>query len=493
MKSIYYDSGIPEKIAREKFFFPECIMMENAASAMEELVLQIMPENLLIFCGSGNNGGDGYALSRRLFGKIKNILLVSLALPKTSEAQIQKKMAEAIGVKILSWDEEILKKLDSFIFGKRTVLVDCIYGSGFHGELSAEAKKICQWALSINARKIACDIPSGIDREGVIHTYDSDGKKIAFPADYTVTMGALKSALYTDDAKDFRGEISLADLGISSAIFESLSQPSAFLLEECDIRLPYRKKKSVHKGNFGHALVITGEKPGAAVIAATAALAFGAGLVSLLTQEEKVNFFMNPELMLSTDFPEKTSALLLGSGFGRKLPVKKYVDYIFQMEKPAAVLDADFFYVENLQEILRKLNEKEDSRIILTPHPKELNQLLRLTGIADISLSETCEKRMQYGRLFAEKYPHLTLIAKGAITYVFTDGKIYVCDQGSPALAKAGSGDVLAGLCLSLLSQGYSAKDAALTSVFMHGRKSQEFEENYACTPLSLISKLESE
>ena len=481
MNAIYFDSGVPEKKAKESFFFPECVMMENAAAALESAVSAQSPDCVLILCGTGNNGGDGYALSRRLFGSVKDILVVDFGLPKTSEAQIQRKMAESAGVQILPFDGT--ERLSAFVSGKKTLIADCIYGTGFHGELPPGVLSAVEWANKASAFRLACDIPSGIDRKGCIHS-------AAFCAHATVTMGALKTALFSDAARDFTGEISAAPLGISSSIFQNLSAPDAWLLEKADIRLPLRENKSAHKGNFGHAAVIAGEKPGAAVIAGTAALRFGAGLVTLVKAfDSGMNFMMQPELMISENFPEKTTAVLLGSGLGRKTDLQKFIQFIIGMKDPAAVLDADFFYAENLEEILHKLNDSK-SRVILTPHPKELSELLKRTGIEGWDFEKVCENRFKCGRLFAEKFPNLTLIAKGACTYIYSEGKVYVCDRGTAALAKAGSGDVLAGLCTALLAQGYFPADAAKTAVFAHAEASRNFEMNFSCTPLTLIEKI---
>lgn len=554
MKAIYKNSGIPEKEAKMRFCFPENVMMENAASALENEVMARNPESVLILCGSGNNGGDGYALSRRIFRRVKNLLVLSFGEPKTDEAVLQKKMSLSVGVKIIDSENfansdvfvscknfeakafkssDVFKKTNVFVaenffetanclessdvfvpaeISSAFVIVDCVYGTGFHGELPENVVSVFDFCNKLhglqNVFKISCDIPSGIDCRGIVQTFYSENK-IAFCADKTVTMGALKSALFSDEAKDFVGEIKVADLGISSAVFESCGNPDVFLLEEKDIKLPLRTKKSVHKGNFGHSLLVLGEKCGAGIIAGTAALRFGSGFVSLLKTDLSENgekFFMSPELMISDEIPEKANAVLLGSGLGRsgnrhsaeivEKVIEDTIDFVMNMKNPAAVFDADFFYCKNLKSVLKKLNDLPNARIILTPHPKELCELLNACGIADengekIEFQSLVLNRFEYAKRFSQVFPNLTLIAKGANTFVFSEGKAFVCDRGTSALAKAGSGDVLAGLCLSLLSQNYSAKDAAITSVFMHAAASKRFEFNFECTPFSLIEKLD--
>ena len=475
-------------------------MMENAAAALEKEVLDSSPETVLILCGAGNNGGDGYALSRRIFGKVKNLFVVAFTEPKTEEAILQRKIAISVGVKIFNaaeWFADFGKTLE---FSASDVIVDCVYGTGFHGELSENVKAALDWCNGQDAVRIACDVPSGMK----------------FAAHKTVTMGALKKNLYEDSAKDFVGEIVVADLGISSSIFDSCAKSDAYIIEENDVELPIRTKKSVHKGDFGHVCIVLGEKLGAGIIAGTAALRFGAGFVSVLKNEfTGQNFAMSPELIVSENFSEKTSAVLLGSGLGRSENaenlIQKTIDFVCGMKNPAVVLDADFFYTRNLSSILEKLNSLLGTRVILTPHPKELCELVNAlnlkvekqevsgegqsqseenAGQKKILLSEVVKNRFEFAAEFSKKFPNLTLVAKGANSYIFSEKTAFICDKGTNSLAKAGSGDVLAGLCVSLLAQGYSAKNAALTSVYAHAVASSKFEYNFECTPLNLIEKI---
>lgn len=488
MKAVYINSAIPEKEAKRRFCFPENIMMENAAAALEKEVLAQNPESVLVLCGTGNNGGDGYALSRRIFGKVKNLFVAAFGEPKTEESALQRKMCLSVGVKIFTESEwsEISARFPDFSGGD--VIVDCVYGTGFHGELPQNVKAALEWANVQPAVRIACDVPSGMK----------------FAADKTVTMGALKKILYEDRSKDFVGEIVTAELGISSEVFESCAAPDAYIIEENDVKLPLRTKKSVHKGDFGHVCVVSGEKRGAGIIAGTAALRFGAGFVSVLQNDfSGQKFAMSPELMVSEDFPEKTTAVLIGSGLGRseaaETAIQRAVDFVLNMENPAIVLDADFFYSRNLAFALEKLNSLKNARVILTPHPKELCALAnslnleigkKINSDEKKSVSDVIKNRFEFAAEFSKKFPNITLVAKGANTYIFTGNKAFICDKGENSLAKAGSGDVLAGLCAALLAQGYSARDAALTAVYAHASASKKFEYNFECTPFGLIGRI---
>lgn len=488
MKAVYINSAIPEKESKRRFCFPENIMMENAAAALEKEVLSFEPKNVIVFCGRGNNGGDGYALSRRIFGKVKNVLVVSFGEPATEEAALQKKICLSVGVRITGAEEWSGIVQNSLNLSSFDVIVDCIFGTGFHGVLPQDAKSALEWANVQPAARIACDVPSGM----------------CFAADKTVTMGALKTVLFKDEVKDFAGDIVVADLGISSSVFESCAEPDGYLIEEKDIKLPVRTKKSVHKGDFGHVCVVSGEKCGAGIIAGTAALRFGAGFVSVLQNDfSGQKFAMSPELMVSEDFPEKTTAVLIGSGLGRseaaETAVQRAVDFVLNMENPAIVLDADFFYSRNLAFALEKLNSLNNARVILTPHPKELCALAnslnleigqKINSDEKKSVSDVIKNRFEFASEFSKKFPDITLVAKGANTYIFSGKKAFICDKGENSLAKAGSGDVLAGLCAALLAQGYSARDAALTAVYAHASASKKFEYNFECTPFGLIGRI---
>lgn len=489
MKSVYTDSALPEKETKIRCHFKEGIMMENAASALENAVLNYGDTpSVLILCGGGNNGGDGLALARKIYGKCRvSVLLVKM--PQTEEARAQYETAKAVGVPFID---------ASSVMSEYTVFVDCMFGAGFHGELPPDILTLLHRVNAAKGIKIACDIPSGIDKTGCITTRDDNGSPVAFCADRTITMGALKTALFSDEAKDFVGVIEKADLGVSAAVFEKNSRPDAYLIEECDISLPHRTQKSAHKGIFGHTAVVAGEKTGAAVIAGTAALQFGSGLVTCVFPENEIpaeknaSFIMSPELMTSSSFPEKTTSVLLGSGFGtdRTNTLIDTISFICKMKEPAAVLDADFFSYPECSTLLEKLNSLENARIIITPHPKELCSLINTCFGEKNEVSFVAQHRFEFVHRWSGRFPNIVLAAKGANTFIAKNSEFFICDCGTNALAKAGSGDVLAGMCAALLAQKYSALDAAKTAVFAHASASNGFEPDYALTPLSLIEKI---
>ncbi len=463
MLSVYEKVNALDKRAIEELFLSEDILMENAAMALERAVLQnaSLGAKVIILCGSGDNGGDGYALARRLVGRFKT-LVFEMKLAKSPMCQLQKERAKKVGVVIKTYEENALNQdLEC------DVLIDCVVGSAFKGELEPF---LDFESLSQKARfKIACDIPSGIDSKGRVD-------KRAFKADLTISMGAIKSCLLSDRAKDYIGELKVGHLGVFNPIYEIPTD--TFLLEKSDLKLPLRDKKNAHKGDYGHAHVLLGKHSGAGLLSALSALGFGSGVVSVQALECEITSNNKPlELVFCENFPNFLSAFALGMGL-ENIPK----DFNKWLELAPCVLDAGVFYHK---EVLQAL-EKE---AVLTPHPKEFLSLLKLVGI-NISMLELLDNKLEIARDFSQKYPKVVLLLKGANTLIAHQGRTFINILGSVALAKAGSGDVLAGLILSLLSQNYTPLDAAINASLVHALAGLEFKNNYALTPLDLIEKI---
>lgn len=461
MLSVYEKVNALDKRAIEELFLSEDILMENAAMALERAVLQnaSLGAKVIILCGSGDNGGDGYALARRLIGRFR-VLVFEMKLAKSPMCRLQKERAKKVGVVIKTWGE---KNEDL----ECDVLIDCVVGSAFKGELEPF---LDFESLSQKARfKIACDIPSGIDSKGRVD-------KRAFKADMTISMGAIKSCLLGDRAKDYVGELEVGHLGVFNQIYEIPTD--TFLLEKSNLKLPLRDRKNAHKGDYGHAHVLLGKHSGAGLLSALSALSFGSGVVSVQALECEITSNNKPlELVFCENFPNPLSAFALGMGL-ENIPK----DFKKWLGLAPCVLDAGVFYHK---EVLQAL-EKE---VILTPHPKEFLSLLKLVGI-NISMLELLDNKLEIARDFSQKYPKVVLLLKGANTLIAHQGRTFINILGSVALAKAGSGDVLAGLILSLLSQNYTPLDAAINASLAHALAGLEFKNNYALTPLDLIEKI---
>ena len=491
MKNLYFDTREMDKKAREKYLLSEELMMENAVLALKENCLkELESENLLsiyrpsilILCGQGNNGADGYALARHLICEKYSVTVCAFGECKTQIGKLQSERAKKIGVNIIN-----VYELDNFIEEKSIdlkLVVDCIFGIGFHGTLPEEISAAINEINNLeDVKRISCDVPSGLDKFGNVN-------EIVFNADLTVTMGALKYCLFTSNAKDCAGKIVLANLGISQENFENLNFADSYLLEKTDMKLPFRKKQNVNKGNFGHLAISLGEKKGAAVIAGTAALKFGCGLVSLVSKsDEEIN---NPyELMCAKEFPANTNSVVVGMGLGtEENACEKYFDWLLKNKNVPCVLDADSFYSSKIDLFLQ---QKEC--VVLTPHPKEFAVLFKNCGFGNFTVKEILRNSLELVKKFCEKYKGAVLLLKGSSVMIAENScgkvKIYLNPYGSVSLAKAGSGDVLSGMIGALLAQNYNCVQATITASLAHSFASQKVQCNFAMSPFDLINNFQ--
>ncbi len=460
MQNLYVEASSLDCRAVEKYGLTEEIMMEHAAGAMERLIRDRFAHrcSILIVCGSGNNGADGLALARLLDGDYP----LTVHLPFGAVSPLCKRQFDRY--KKLGRDAGELPKTTD-------IIVDALFGSGLSRPLDTAAQKLLEMLNTLSATKIACDIPSGLTPDGTLNPH-------TFIADFTVTMGALKRGMFSDAAKEAVGKILPADLGIHRSHYE-ISSPW-HLLEESDLRLPLRTHCSAHKGSYGHLAVVCGEKIGASVIAGSAALRFGTGLVSLISNE---NVTLPYELMQTHLLPQATTAIALGMGLGSEFCDNELAELLNNTHP--LLLDADIFAHTMFPQLLRREN------IVLTPHPKEFIQILRVCRIADIDVQTLQNNRFFYVEQFCIQYPNAVLLLKGSNVIIGHKCDFFINPHGTVALAKGGSGDVLSGLIGALLAQGFDPLNAAIQGSLAHTIASQKnTRNNYALTPFDLIESI---
>ncbi len=462
MHKVFDEVYTLDKRCYDEFLLNEDILMENAALGLAKAIRKRFKRgsSLLIVSGPGNNGADGVTLGRILYKEYD----VSLYLPvgaKSNMCKTQLDRAKAIGVKEIA---EITKS---------DIVVDAIFGSGLNKPLSEEIVKVIKRLNALEAFKIACDIPTGLDTKG-------NPSPIAFEADVTVSMGSYKTTLFSDNAKDFVGKIKVADLGVSREVYEG--NTDTFVLEKSDMRLPLRVKKCSNKGDFGHTLMILGEKKGACIIAAKAAFAFGSGLCSIFSKKPVK---LPEEIMLAKSVPHNTTSICLGMGLGKKYNIE-VINKIINDKNIPLVVDADLFKDELIEEILQKREN-----LVLTPHPREFASLLKLLKIEDIDVKEVQRRRFELAREFTKRYKDVVLLLKGSNTLISRNGKVYINTFGSPTLSKGGSGDVLTGLIGALLSQEYQTLEAAISASLAHSFAAKAYKKaNYSLSPNDLIEEI---
>ena len=378
-------------------------------------------------------------------------------------AKLQFERAGSVGVKVVDTISEA------------EVVVDALFGAGLNRHLDEETEHILHQLNALHGHKIACDIPTGVGAKGTL-------MPMAFRADVTVTMGAYKEALFLDACKDVVGRILRVDLGVSSLLYNK-GEAQSWVLEASDLKLPSRTEQSTHKGNFGHAAVFCGEKEGAGIISGMAAATFGAGLTTLVVHEKTTP---PAYLMHSTVVPDNASALAIGMGLGEYFESEFIQKYVVKSHLPI-VLDADSFYNEEILSVL----EQKDREIVLTPHPKEFVVLWKTLTGEQLTVAEVQEKRFEMVRRFNARYPHITLLLKGANTLIMQEERLCINPLGCSKLSKGGSGDVLSGLIVSLLAQGYTAIDAAIqASLALVAAATNYAGSSYAMLATDLVNEV---
>lgn len=458
MQALFLDVSMLDRRCYDEFGLSEDILMEHAASSLANAIRdRFKPKSkVLVVCGPGNNGADGIALARMLHKEYDVSLYIPFGL-KSNMSLLQFDRAKKVGVKIV----DRLNDCDC--------LVDAIFGSGLDRDLDSKTNELIKNMNSLDCFKIACDVPTGLDKFG-------KPRGELFKADMTISMGALKLSLFSDIAKDVVGTISVANLGVCREIYETDS--NYFLLDKSDLKCPFRNKKNTHKGEYGHLALLCGIKSGASILAGLAAFSFGCGLVSLVSNKD-IN--APYELMQDKKIPENANALCIGMGLGN-IDIDSIKDELF---KRSLVIDADLFYEPKILELIQK-----HEKIVLTPHPKEFSSLLKICEIGEYAINDVQLNRFELAETFSKKYPNCVLLLKGANTIIAKDGKLYINSFGTNALAKGGSGDVLAGLIGSLLAQKYEPLEATISGSLAHAIASSSFKNNYALTPIDLIKAI---
>jgi NAD(P)H-hydrate epimerase len=426
-------------------------LMTLAARRVVEVILTRYSDikNAQVFCGSGNNAGDGFLIAAGLAdrGWLVQVVLVG-DTEKLSDAS-----REAFAV--CQNSQAIVQDFEGSVLAG-AVLVDALLGLGIRGDVTSAYRSAI---MAINAGSgpvVAVDLPSGLQPDS------GDVGTACVRASITITFLARKVGLYSQDGPDYAGEIMLADLGLPEAL---LTKHAAKVLRVLDApRLPARQNKA-HKGHFGHLLVVGGNTGfgGAGLLASEAAVRSGAGLVSVVSREAHRSGFLArcPEVMFRgvtetddiTDLLDRVQAVVLGPGLGQDAWAQNLYRQVIAAGKPL-VLDAD-----GLNLLAQAPVPLLDC--IMTPHPLEAARLLRRDQVDPDRLAVVGQLQSEYGAV---------VVLKGAATLVASNSGIAINVLGGPAMATAGMGDVLSGLLGALLAQGEPLSRAAELGVAHHGR-----------------------
>ncbi len=442
-----------DRTAIEQFDIPCFELMNRAGYAAFDVLRSRWPDagRIVVLCGVGNNGGDGFVVARCACEAGMDVTVYQVANTDrlSADALCAKQLAEQIGVVSESWHRQ---KLDSF-----DVVVDALLGTG----LSGEVKK--QWAVAIEAINgsgvpiLALDIPSGLGAD--------TGMPLggAVRAQVTVTFIGLKQGLFTGEGPEFCGEVQFERLEVPDQVYQT-THPAAVLLTDRQKFQP--RRRSAHKGDFGHVLIVGGDygMSGAVRLAGEAALRTGAGLVSIATRRShsSVLNLSRPELMChGVEQPdelhpllERATVVVIGPGLGQRRWGESMLKSVLGSGLPL-VVDADA-----LNLLARTPHMRNDW--ILTPHPGEAARLLQTTS-AKIQADRFVAVQTVQNRFGG------VCVLKGAGTLIFAqDGLPVVSHAGNPGMASAGMGDVLSGVTGSLVAQKFMLSDAARQAVLVH-------------------------
>jgi NAD(P)H-hydrate epimerase len=494
-----------DRFTIEEIGVPGVVLMENAGRAVFRVIqdrLSDLADPLVyIFCGKGNNGGDGFVIARHLWNEGIYVRVFCIVEEKQISGDARTNYTI---IKNMNLPIEFVKSIDDIKDLEHEppdLLVDALLGTGIKGAVQGFARDIIDFInKNIETTVVAVDLPSGLDANSC------QVAGCAIRADITVTMALPKRCHALYPAKNYVGELYIADIGIPPFVLHK-DDVKVEVLDEDDIVLPFRYPDA-NKYEVGKVAVLAGSKgfTGAAALTAQAAMKMGAGLV-ILAMPESLNPIMEQKLTEVitrplTEMKEQTigkrsmpaikevlewcDVLAIGPGLGRTEEVQETIIEILKSFKGPMVIDADaLFALANHREIL---NNGLYPNWILTPH---LGEFLRL--LPGESKESLAAHRIEKAQQFAKKHG-LTLLLKGAPALVaMPDKRVYLNSTGNAGLASGGTGDVLTGFIAGLLAQGYDPDEAAYTANFVHGYTADyivEKETTYSLLAGDLITYL---
>lgn len=461
-----------DKSTMEDYGIPGLVLMENAGRAVSNVIIRDFPEafDIAIFCGSGNNGGDGFVAARHLMKRGRKVTAYITKNIKDHKGDAGANLNALIksGGKTVKLNRELSN------FAGCDLVVDAIFGTGLDREVKDPYGKIIEFINGIDRPVVSVDMPSGIDA--------NNGKVLGVSviADTTVTFVMPKIGIAVYPGADYAGRLYIADISTPSLVEKDIKY-ELVSFSDCRVILKPRQTNS-HKGTYGHLLTVAGStgKSGAAYLCSLGAARAGTGLVTAAIPEaissamelktteimtEPVNdrgkgYFCRESIETVLELSRGKSAIATGPGLSTNEETAEFLLKLIQKSEVPVVIDADAInIIAQNQGILRKARQP----LILTPHPGEMARL------CNTSSSEIQKERIGFSMDFAVKNK-VHLVLKGARTVMATpEGKIFINPTGNPGMASGGMGDVLTGMIAGFLSQGYSPEKSCILAVFLHG------------------------
>lgn len=450
--------------------------------ASDCLLKHMQGDHFCILCGPGNNGADGLSLAAKLFCQHKDVKVYIFSIEHLSQANtyyLQKCRQMGMNIFLLR-EENIDEAIEQMAHCQ--VIVDAMFGFGLNSSPRGLYQSIIEEINQLYEQEIiAVDIPTGLNCD--------NGKpyQSVVCATMTITLSAMKNGFLNPDSRSFTGDVILEKLAIEDVSEEA----GLYQLADREMIVPMLKERVFdgYKGTYGHVGLIVGSSSykGAALLSSKSSVYSGSGITTLISDQDVIE-------ALSVYCPEATSvlrapilleedlvsydALLIGCGLGLEMDSYRYVFDVFEKTVCPLVIDADALTILASQKDML-LSQKRD--IILTPHLGEFKRLCDFQENDDL---------LEIAKTFAKKY-HVVLVLKGPYTIVSDGIEAYRIYSGNKAMAVGGMGDVLAGIITSFLGQGYSALQAAMLGVFIHGYTGDELAKDvYSVIPSKLIERL---
>ncbi len=483
-------------------------MMENAGAACTRNIRAVIEKEgikgkkIVVVCGKGNNGGDGFVIARK-FAEIGYNVCVLLAsgYPNSTEATYMYKLVLDMSVPTIWYDADKPKALQTV--RNADIIVDAVFGFSFYGNINDEMKVLFNEMSAADGMKFSVDLPSGVYCDSGYFDVN------CIRSDYTIAISSLKPAHIMHPACECCGNIIIANIGLPEESYDVVGD-TLFTYDKSEVRALFPERKSVsHKGDFGHLLCICGSRqmPGAASLSTGAALRSGAGLVTVafpesaypiiasgLTEAILLPLKENESGTLSADCIEdikrnihKYDAILIGCGLGVNDDTATVVKWVVENAEVPVIVDADGI---NLIAADIDIIKGAKNKLIFTPHPLEMS---RLTGDpVQVILSDT----VSAVRSFSHKFGVYTVLKTANTVIAFPENdSVYVNATGNTGLSKGGSGDVLAGLLSGLTVQSFDIASALCVGVYIHGYTADIVAENSSKTgmlPHDLINEFKT-
>lgn len=484
IKNIDANSGIDSRELMQNA--AECLF-RRIETSKEKYMFSL--ENITVVCGNGNNGGDGYALSILLFESGYNVKVVACDRPSGSDALYYFSLCADMGIEIIYAEEEPEQALEAI--NCASFIIDAMFGVGLSREITEPYDELI---LAVNSGKgfvMSIDLPSGIFADKASFGV-SQGTAMCVRADITCTFVMKKTAHVSYPSMPFCGDVFVEDIGIP---YEAVQKEQFFMFQPDDsiVRQIFAPRDiNTNKGDYGTLVMLCGSDnmTGAAYFAAQSAMRCGVGLEvcaakpsTLSVLQNKMDFpvflplevgqnglYTEESLDFLINYP-KASAMLVGCGLGRKYGAVGAVEYIVKNAKIPLILDADALNIisEN-RALLRNLV----APAVITPHPGEM---ARLCGC---SVEYVQNNRVELAKKVACEYSVVVLLKGNATVIASPDQRVAINPSGSPAMAKGGMGDVLAGIIASLVAQGRDIFESAVCGAYIHGLAGELGEKIYS-------------